>query len=107
MIEDKIDALIVAGWHVLETDFSEGSFQDWRKQALDCVAALCGDTHPYTVHFRSGVQKARKSSLLTGVGLLTAAQWGGFRWKASDGGTESDGGRSATTKGHKPCDQAS
>lgn len=79
MPEKKIDALIVAGWRVLETDFNEGEFQDWRKQAYDCVVSLCGQGHPYSAYFRRDVERARKSSVLTGVGLLTAARFGAKR----------------------------
>ncbi len=74
MLGNRIDALIVAGWRVLETDFSESAFREWRKRALDCVVALCGKCHPYADYFKSGVQRGRKSSVLTGVGLLTAAR---------------------------------
>ena len=74
MLGSKIDALIKAGWRVVETDFSESMFQEWRKRAFDCVVALCGKCHPYADYFRSGVKVARKSSVLTGVGLLTAAR---------------------------------
>jgi hypothetical protein len=73
MVEQTIDAVIAAGWRVLETDFSERAFQEWKTKALDCVVTLCGESHPYTDYFKSGVQRARKSSVLTGVGLLTAA----------------------------------
>jgi len=74
MLEKRIDALIVAGWCALETDFSEGAFEDWRKQAYECVVALCGQSHPYSGYFRRDVEEARKSSMLTGVGLLTAVR---------------------------------
>ncbi len=76
MIEKQIDAVIIAGWRVLESGFSETAFQEWRKKALDCVIALCGESHPYTDYFKSGVREARPLCLLTGVGLLGAAQSG-------------------------------
>lgn len=84
MIERKIDAVISAGRQMLEIDLNERAFQEWRKQALACVVALCGESHPYTEYFKSDVEKAGTSSVLTGVGLLTAAQFGedGLgRWK--------------------------
>lgn len=84
MLKNKVDAVIVAGWRVLENDFSESSFQEWRKQAFDCVVALCGESHPYADYFKSGVHKARKSSVLTGVGLLTAAQIGEGKAKSHE-----------------------
>lgn len=74
MLGNRIDALIVAGWRVLETDFGDRAFQEWRKRALNCVAGLCGESHHYTGYFKSGVEKPQKSSVLTGIGLLTAAQ---------------------------------
>jgi len=74
MLNNRIDAVIVAGWRVLENNFSESSFEEWRREALDCVVALCGESHPYAEYFKSGVKKVRKSSVLTGVGLLTAAR---------------------------------
>ncbi len=74
MLANKIDALIVAGWRALEAGFSEGAFQDWRKQAYDCVVYLFGQGHPYSGYFRRDVEKALKSSVLTGIGLLTAAR---------------------------------
>lgn len=79
MIETKIDALIKAGWSVLNSDFSERAFQEWRRQAFDCVVALCGESHPYADYFKRSLQRARTSSLLTGVGLLAAARSGEVR----------------------------
>ena len=76
MIENKIDALIDAGWRVLDSDFTERAFQEWREQAFDCVVALCGESHPYTDYFKRGLQKTRESGILTGVGLLAAARSG-------------------------------
>ncbi len=74
MDQNKIDTLIKAGWRVLNTYFSEKAFNDWRKEALECVVALCGESHPYKEYFQNNVQKDLTTSVLTGVGLLTAAQ---------------------------------
>lgn len=76
MLMITIDEVIVAGWRVLENGFNENAFQDWRLRAQDCFVALCGESHPYMDYFRTGVQQARTSSVLTGVGLLVAVQWG-------------------------------
>jgi hypothetical protein len=86
MTENTISALIVAGWRVLETNFNEGAFQEWKRQALECVVALCGESHPYTDFFNSSVHMARASSILTGLGLLTAAQSGkcSTKWGTKD-----------------------
>lgn len=103
MMENKIDAMIVAGWRVLENNFSEHAFQEWRKQALDCVVALCGESHPYTDYFKSGVEKARTASVLTGVGLLTAVQFGAGSPNCSSDTIRSSNGRIAVTQTRVAC----
>lgn len=40
MLEERIDALIEAGWAVLESNFSVGAFQEWKREMSECVAAL-------------------------------------------------------------------
>lgn len=57
MDQNKIDTLIRAGWRVLNTDFSEKAFNEWRKEALECVVALCGESHPYKEYFQNNIQK--------------------------------------------------
>ncbi len=39
-LEQSVDSLIEAGWHVIDSDFDIAAFTHWRKQALDCVGAL-------------------------------------------------------------------
>ena len=72
-VDSQIDALIGVGWRVLECDFNEVAFGIWRKEALKCVTLLCGQDHPYTVHFMTGIPKAEPRDVLTDVGVLTAA----------------------------------
>ena len=73
-VEQRIDNLIEAGWNVLDSDFDRSAFADWRRQALDCVAALLGPSHTYTRYFRDFVDEAETTSLLTGEGILVAAR---------------------------------
>lgn len=72
---NHIDALINAGWRVLESDFDEATFTEWRKEAFRCLTVLVGEDHAYTEHFRDCLKERNPASrsLLTEVGLLTAA----------------------------------
>jgi hypothetical protein len=72
--EKQIDDLIEAGWHVLLSDFDSTAFQNWRKQAFDCLNALCGPDHTYTQYFKHYVQEQHEANLLTGKGILIAAK---------------------------------
>jgi hypothetical protein len=73
-VEQLVDNLIEAGWHVIDSDFDMMAFSHWRKQALDCIGALMGPTHAYTHYFRDFVEQAEKTSLLTGAGILVATK---------------------------------
>jgi len=39
-LDQRIDALIEAGWYVVESDFDETAVQNWRKRAIECLADL-------------------------------------------------------------------
>ncbi len=71
--EQQIDHLIRAGWEVLQTDFDETAFENWRRQACQCLTALLGEDHQYTRQLQSKILKPERRGLLTGVGVLTAA----------------------------------
>ncbi len=73
-VEQRIDDLIEAGWSVLNSDFDDTAFANWCRKALDCVLALAGPLHPYTLYFRDFVEEAETKSLLAGQGILIAAK---------------------------------
>jgi hypothetical protein len=73
-LEQLVDNLIEAGWHVIDSDFDMAAFCHWRKQALDCIGALMGPAHAYTHYFKDFVEHAEKVSLLTGAGILIATK---------------------------------
>lgn len=77
--EKSIDDLIEAGWMVIRSDFDEGAFENWRTKASVCLDSLLGPEHTYAQYFRDHVRHSAESSLLTGVGILTAA--GSEPWK--------------------------
>ena len=73
MMNNRIDALIEAGRRVLESDFCEVAFENWRTEALACLTLLNGADHPYTEYFRSKILQRDSKHVLGGVGVLSAA----------------------------------
>jgi hypothetical protein len=86
-VEQRVDNLIEAGWNLLDSDFDLSAFADWRRKALDCVAALLGPSHAYTSYFRDFVDEAETKSLLAREGILVAAKeqivTTGLKWPPS------------------------
>ena len=72
--EKRIDDLIEAGWHVLEGGLDESAFQNWRREAFKCLAAMLGPKHAYTLYFEKYVRHYPRAGLLTGGGILSAAK---------------------------------
>jgi hypothetical protein len=72
--EKRINDLIEAGWHGLETGFDESAFQNWRREAFKCLTAMMGPEHPYTLYFKEYVHHYRRAGLLAGGGILSAAK---------------------------------
>ena len=78
--ERRIDALIRAGWDVLESDFDERTFLRWRQAAYNCVRELVGAEHPYAQRLRTQINGVGPSTVLSDVGILTAA----MLWRFQD-----------------------
>ena len=74
LAEKRIDDLIEAGWHVLESDFDPRAFQVWRDRAFDCLTTLLGSKHEYTLRFANYVRQAERIDTLAGGGILNAAK---------------------------------
>lgn len=70
----QIEQLIEAGWHVLNSDFEENSFHQWREQAYKYIVATLGADHPYAVYFRRYVKHSKREDLLAGGGILSATK---------------------------------
>ena len=66
--------MIEAGWHVLKSNFDETAFQNWRREAFKCLAAMVGPKHAYTQYFKQYVRNPRRAEILTGGGILSAAK---------------------------------
>jgi len=84
----KIDALIEAGWRVLESDFDEDAFQQWRMRAYECLKALLGPHHTYTEQFQYNMRHPATITLLSGVGVLAAVSLGGLHGDFPDIGAQ-------------------
>ncbi|MBI5571183.1 MAG: hypothetical protein HY914_14665 [Desulfomonile tiedjei] len=80
-LEAQIDALIEAGWHVLESNFDEAAFLHWRTRSYECLKALLGPGHTYTEHFEYNMRQSEAATLLSGVGVLAAVQLAGLHGK--------------------------
>lgn len=72
--EERIDGLIEAGWRVIESDFDEGAFLNWKVRAVDCLSDLVGSDHIYTEYFRDYVRRNDERDNLTAKGRLIAAK---------------------------------
>jgi hypothetical protein len=42
MLNKRLDDLIEAGWHVIDTDFDGDALQHWRTQVTSCLSMLLG-----------------------------------------------------------------
>ena len=76
-IEHQIDALIKAGWEVVESDYDPVAFQHWRLKAFECLSAMFGSDHVYTKYFERFVEQSDRTNALVAGGVLAAAreQW--------------------------------
>ncbi len=101
-IDRKIDTLIAAGWQVIERDFDEQSFANWRTKAIDCLTDLLGNDHVYRHSFETTVRKPDKLNVLAGRGILMAARETA-RWGA--GGTRREGYAGGDPQCDTACEQ--
>ena len=72
----RLDELIEAGWHILDTDFEENAFQEWREKAYKYIVATVGEDHQYAEYFRQYVSKSKPTDILAGGGILIATKEG-------------------------------
>lgn len=70
--EKRIDHLIEAGTHALNSDFDPSLFRRWRLQAFYCLITLLGANHYYTKQFETLVGQSRRRDLLAAYGILSA-----------------------------------
>jgi hypothetical protein len=71
LVEKRIDDLIEAGWHVLDSDFDAAAFQHWRKQAFKCMKDLLGPDHTYTRSFGNYLQSVEGKKGVSEGGIIS------------------------------------
>ncbi len=72
--DEAFEALVEAGYQVVDTDFDEMAFRKWRQKAIDCIAVLLGAEHPYVRSFSEHVRRRDFNSLFLGRGLVSATK---------------------------------
>ena len=72
--QENFEGLIKAGWDVLERDFDENTFLEWRKRAVEYLTEILGPEHYYTQRFGNKILQAETMGVLSGAGLLSAAR---------------------------------
>ena len=72
--KQNFEGLIKAGWDVIDRDFDEIAFLEWRKTAVEYLTETLGPDHYYTKHFSNEVLQAEAVGVLSGTGLLSAAR---------------------------------
>ncbi|MDA8408598.1 MAG: hypothetical protein M0T73_17285 [Deltaproteobacteria bacterium] len=72
--DEAFEALVEAGYQVVQTDFDEMAFREWRQKAINCIATLLGAEHPYTRSFSEYVLRRDLNSLFLGRGLVYATK---------------------------------
>lgn len=50
-LENRLNSLIRAGRHVIDTDFDVEAFLEWKREAAECMNALTGPEHVDTMNF--------------------------------------------------------
>lgn len=73
-LEDRLQKLIRAAWEVIERDFDEAAYMDWREEASACLSEMLGSDHIYSRQFEETANKPVTLNLLAAGGILEAAK---------------------------------
>jgi hypothetical protein len=68
----RLDDLIEAGWHVVDTEFDARALYYWRKKALDFLTDFVGPDHACTQIFRHGIEQPELFDCLDGSEVFAA-----------------------------------
>jgi hypothetical protein len=69
----RLDDLIEAGWHVVDTEFDAEALHYWRKKALDFLTDFVGPDHACTQSFRDCIKPTEQFDPLDRSDMLQAA----------------------------------
>jgi hypothetical protein len=70
----RLDDLIEAGWHVVDTEFDAEALYYWKKKALDFLTDFVGPDHACTQSFRDTIQHTEQFEPLDGIDIFAAAR---------------------------------
>lgn len=56
LLNEHLEALVDAGWHVIDTNFDATAVLTWRREAFHCLNLLVGPEHACTQHFEHYVE---------------------------------------------------
>jgi hypothetical protein len=69
----RLDDLIEAGWHVVDTEFDAEALYYWKKKALDFLTDFVGPDHTCTQSFRDCIQQTEQFEPLDISDILAVA----------------------------------
>ena len=72
--EERLERLIRAGWRVIDSNFDESAYLQWRKESAKCLAEMFGPDHFYYLQFTNKVRARNPQNILIGDGILVAAR---------------------------------
>lgn len=73
-LEKRIDDLIEAGWHVLDSEYDEAALVYWKKTASDFLIDFLGRRHSVTESFISSSETRYGFRLFHGSGHASRDQ---------------------------------
>jgi hypothetical protein len=69
--EQKFEGLIKAAWALMDRDFEENAFLEWRHRAFEYLTEMLGPDHYYTQYFADKISQAEAMGVLSGTGVLS------------------------------------
>lgn len=60
-LEKRLEDLIEAGWHVVDTEYDADALYFWKRKAADFFSDFLGPEHVFTREFRERVNNLERS----------------------------------------------
>lgn len=60
-VDKRLEDLIEAGWHVVDTEFDPNALYFWKKKAADFLSDFLGPEHVFTKEFRERAHHFERS----------------------------------------------
>ncbi len=68
----RLDDLIEAGWHVVDTEYDAEALYHWKKKVLDFLTDFVGPDHACTQSFKHRIQQTELFDHFDGSEILAA-----------------------------------